>query len=235
MISLVGHTGAIRRARCSARQPRTSSVTRGATCWWCESTKVAEHRHGPPRSCSGTHRTVRSDRRRSLTATPVRSARQVTLSAGTTRAGMKIVVGYDGSAAAKRALERAATLASDPSHVVVMVAVPYPRSGITIPADRVRKNTGAGRTIWTWHAGSCRAEESSPKRSRSEAILRKCSSMPRRARTWSLSAAPVWTVSNDSFSARSARRSFGTQRAMCWSYGERRTFRGWLGSESVAE
>ena len=50
---------------------------------------------------------------------------------------MKIVVGYDGSAAAKRALERAAALASDPSHVVVIaVAVPYPRSGITIPANR---------------------------------------------------------------------------------------------------
>jgi nucleotide-binding universal stress UspA family protein len=50
---------------------------------------------------------------------------------------MKIVVGYDGSAAAKRALERAAALASDPSHVVVIaVAVPYPRSGVTIPANR---------------------------------------------------------------------------------------------------
>ena len=50
---------------------------------------------------------------------------------------MKIVVGYDGSAAAKRALERAAALASDPSRVVVIaVAVPYPRSGVTIPANR---------------------------------------------------------------------------------------------------
>ncbi len=50
---------------------------------------------------------------------------------------MKIVVGYDGSAAAKRALERAAELTSEPSHVVVIaVAVPYPRSGITIPANR---------------------------------------------------------------------------------------------------
>ena len=50
---------------------------------------------------------------------------------------MKIVVGYDGSAAAKRALDRAAALARYPSHVVVIaVAVPYPRSGITIPANR---------------------------------------------------------------------------------------------------
>ena len=51
---------------------------------------------------------------------------------------MKIVVGYDGSDAARRALERAAALAGSPSRVVVVVAVaePYPRSGITIPANR---------------------------------------------------------------------------------------------------
>jgi nucleotide-binding universal stress UspA family protein len=50
---------------------------------------------------------------------------------------MKIIVGYDGSEAAARALERAAALADDHSRIVVIaVAEPYPRSGITIPANR---------------------------------------------------------------------------------------------------
>jgi nucleotide-binding universal stress UspA family protein len=49
----------------------------------------------------------------------------------------KIVVGYDGSEAAMRAVERAAVLAGDQSRLVVIgVAEPYPRSGITIPANR---------------------------------------------------------------------------------------------------
>jgi nucleotide-binding universal stress UspA family protein len=52
---------------------------------------------------------------------------------------MKIVVGYDGSDASKRVLDRAAALANDQSNVVVIaVAEPYPRSGITIPANRDR-------------------------------------------------------------------------------------------------
>jgi nucleotide-binding universal stress UspA family protein len=52
----------------------------------------------------------------------------------------KIVVGYDASESARRALESAAAVAGDQTLlVVVSVAEPYPRSGITIPAnlDRV--------------------------------------------------------------------------------------------------
>jgi nucleotide-binding universal stress UspA family protein len=49
---------------------------------------------------------------------------------------MKIVVGYDGSEAAKRALKSAASLGGDQARIVVVAAAePYPRSGITIPAN----------------------------------------------------------------------------------------------------
>jgi nucleotide-binding universal stress UspA family protein len=45
---------------------------------------------------------------------------------------MKIVVGYDGSDPAKRALERAMALAGDQGRIVVVVAAePHARSGIT--------------------------------------------------------------------------------------------------------
>ena len=48
----------------------------------------------------------------------------------------RIVVGYDGSEASKRALARASRLASGRTQVVVVaVAEPYPRSGVTIPAN----------------------------------------------------------------------------------------------------
>lgn len=49
---------------------------------------------------------------------------------------MKIVVGYDGSEAAKRALENAVTFGGDEARIVVVAAAePYPRSGVTIPAN----------------------------------------------------------------------------------------------------
>jgi nucleotide-binding universal stress UspA family protein len=49
---------------------------------------------------------------------------------------MKIVVGYDGSEAAKRALQSAVALGGDEARIVVVAAAePYPRSGITIPAN----------------------------------------------------------------------------------------------------
>jgi nucleotide-binding universal stress UspA family protein len=45
---------------------------------------------------------------------------------------MKVVVGYDGSDSAKRALERAATLAGEQGRLVVVAAAePHARTGIT--------------------------------------------------------------------------------------------------------
>jgi nucleotide-binding universal stress UspA family protein len=49
----------------------------------------------------------------------------------------KIIVGYDGSEAAERALRRAAALAGDRRRILVLaVAEPYPRTGVTIPVNR---------------------------------------------------------------------------------------------------
>jgi hypothetical protein len=96
---------------------------------------------------------------------------RLTLQAGTTGGGMKIVVGYDGSEAAKRGLERAAQIADDPSEVVVVaVAEPYPRSGITIPVNRDPEEIARRRDDLE------------------EARKRRSSSTPRRTRTSSSSA-----------------------------------------------
>ena len=51
--------------------------------------------------------------------------------------GRKIVVGYDGSEEAERALAQAAAVAGREDRIVIVaVAVPYPRSGVTIPVNR---------------------------------------------------------------------------------------------------
>ena len=48
----------------------------------------------------------------------------------------EIIVGYDGSEPARRALARAATLANERTRIVVVaIAEPYPRSGVTIPVN----------------------------------------------------------------------------------------------------
>src|SRR5688500_18904714 len=51
----------------------------------------------------------------------------------------KVIVGYDGSDSARRALERVARLAQPRTQVVVIAAVePYPGSGVTIPSNENR-------------------------------------------------------------------------------------------------
>ena len=48
----------------------------------------------------------------------------------------EIVVGYDGSDPSRRALARAAELADERTRIVVVaIAEPYPRSGVTVPAN----------------------------------------------------------------------------------------------------
>ncbi len=52
-----------------------------------------------------------------------------------TSTSRRIIVGYDGSEEAKRALRRAADFGAHAEVVVVSVAEPYPRSGVTIPVN----------------------------------------------------------------------------------------------------
>jgi nucleotide-binding universal stress UspA family protein len=73
---------------------------------------------------------------------PTHTTSRITSPAANEPDRSKIVIGYDGSESARRALENAAALAGDQTLlVVVSVAEPYPRSGITIPAnlDRVER------------------------------------------------------------------------------------------------
>ena len=60
----------------------------------------------------------------------------------------KIIVGYDGSEAARCALERVAQLACPEASVVVIAAIePDPGSGVTIPATRTQlRSVGEGGT-----------------------------------------------------------------------------------------
>jgi hypothetical protein len=61
---------------------------------------------------------------------------------------MKIVVGYDGSDAAKRALERAAALAGDDGQIAVVAAAePHARAGITEGLILTLPRWGDGETI----------------------------------------------------------------------------------------
>jgi nucleotide-binding universal stress UspA family protein len=72
-----------------------------------------------------------------LHATPPNHTTSRTTSPVANKSGRsKIVVGYDGSESARRALDSAAALAGDQTLLVVVSATePYPRSGITIPAN----------------------------------------------------------------------------------------------------
>jgi nucleotide-binding universal stress UspA family protein len=74
----------------------------------------------------------RAARRRDGPAAEVGRVHRIFQTSTAGRNRMKIVVGYDGSDAAKRALERAVTLAGDDGRIVVVAAAePHARAGIT--------------------------------------------------------------------------------------------------------
>jgi nucleotide-binding universal stress UspA family protein len=79
-----------------------------------------------------------ADRRANATAEPMARAGNASghLTPDAPDDWYEIIVGYDGSEPAKRALARASRLANERSRVVVVaIAEPYPRSGVTIPAN----------------------------------------------------------------------------------------------------
>jgi nucleotide-binding universal stress UspA family protein len=77
----------------------------------------------------------------------------------------KIVVGYDGSEEAKRALARASRLGTERTRVVVVaVAEPYPRGGSPSRQTTTRLRSGDGDTNLMMPAGSCRSGGFWPRR-----------------------------------------------------------------------
>lgn len=88
-------------------------------------------------SSGGPERTTAPVLQESKASAPdARFLRRATAAADVARQPKKIVVGYDASDAADRALERAAALADDQTKIVVVASEePYPHSGITIPAN----------------------------------------------------------------------------------------------------
>jgi nucleotide-binding universal stress UspA family protein len=83
---------------------------------------------------TGADRTPADDTPQSMTRADSAAERMATEEPHDRRT---IIVGYDGSEPAKRALARAGDLAREHTRIVVVAVMePYPRSGITIAANR---------------------------------------------------------------------------------------------------
>ena len=95
---------------------------------------------------------------------------------------MRIVVGYDGSDPAKRALQRTADLAGNADRVVVVAAAePHARTGIVKGAHLDPSESSSGGAIWRRRSGSSPNGESTPSRSKPRVTPARLSS--RRPRT----------------------------------------------------